>query len=142
MNNVQKGEQFKILTAKLLSEYFEADYRLEIPFSLGNTLKQHKVDIAFPDKKIIVECKAYTYTASGNNPSAKISTFIEAVNYMNKLPLGYVKIIALKRATHPSKRESLAEYIVRTKKVMLGDVHVVEVDENTNRISFLTGKLD
>ena len=46
--------------------------------------KYHNFDLVSEDRAIVVECKSYTWTESGNFPSAKISTAVEAIFYTNK----------------------------------------------------------
>ena len=47
--------------------------------------KYHNFDLVSEDGNIVVECKSYTWTESGNFPSAKISTAVEAIFYLSRI---------------------------------------------------------
>ena len=71
-----------------------------------------------------------SWTIGGNNPSAKISTLDEVLFYMSFLPTEVTKIIAINKASSAGKSETLAEYFYRTKKHLLRDVQIYEIDTN------------
>jgi hypothetical protein len=79
---------------------------------------------------VVCECKAYTWTASGNPPSAKISNLKEAVQYLRLLPPDTMKILTVLKSSRPPRSETLGEYFVRLNGYILGDVCVVELSEN------------
>ncbi|MBR3621310.1 MAG: hypothetical protein IKN56_07345, partial [Clostridia bacterium] len=49
-------------------------------------LKEHKFDLVSADGSIAVECKRYTWTETGNVPSAKMGFCNEAAFYLSFLP--------------------------------------------------------
>ena len=91
--------------------------------------REGKFDCVSDDKKIVVECKCYTWTDTGNIPSAKMMGMNEALFYMSYLPEDTIKVLCIKKAMHPKKRETLAEYYVRIDGHLLRDVRVFEVDD-------------
>lgn len=83
------------------------------------------------------ECKAYTWTASGNTPSAKISNLKEAVQYLRLLPEETNKVLAVLASLRPPKTETLGNYFVRLNEYVLGDVCVAEFSlDGTYRVIF------
>ena len=86
----------------------------------------------------MVECKCYTWTDTGNAPSAKMMGMNEALFYMNYLPDDTIKVLCIKKAVHPKEQETLAEYYVRIDGHLLRDVKVFEVDEQ-GRINVVRG---
>ena len=89
--------------------------------------RTHKFDLASKDRKWVVECKIFSFTASGNNPSAKLATLLEAVHYLNLLLAGTVRILVMNRALVNGRSESLAEYFARLKGSFLCGVRIVEL---------------
>ena len=128
-SNVQKGNIFAAEVEKVLANAFSWSLRSEVGIGIGNPPKRHHFDLADPYAEVAVECKALTWTASGNMPSAKITTAREAVFYLQWLPDDWTKVLAMSRSLRPGYDESLAEYFVRLNGHLLGDVTVVEIHD-------------
>ena len=114
---------------------FEEFAKRKLEARLGQTLEHpepingHKFDLASPDRSIIIECKCLEWTISGKVPSAKIDNLNEAVNWLTRAPSATQKILCMKRSLHPLKKESLAEYFIRTSKFFSNsDVSILEID--------------
>ena len=86
-----------------------------------------------------MECKIFSFTASGNNPSAKLATLLEAVHYLNLLLAGTVRILVMNRALVNGRSESLAEYFARLKGSFLCGVRIVELSVD-GHVRLLTGE--
>ena len=54
----------------------------------------------------------------------------EAVFYFGFLPKTVRKILCMKKAVHPDRHETLAEYYVRRHGHLLGNVYVYEISDN------------
>ena len=126
-DNPRIGSEFEKVVRKAL------EYKLKVKFysqsiSIGNPPKPHSFDAVSEDRKIIAECKSYTWTKTGNVPSAKLATLNETILYLSKAPNDSEKIIVLKRDLHETKKESLAEYFVRLHYHLLEDICVMEYD--------------
>lgn len=106
-------------------------FEIEKKIAIGSPSKLHRFDVASCDGRIVVECKCYTWTESGNVPSAKIGFVNEAAFYLSFLPDCVGKAIVMLHATHPKRNESLAEYYFRTNRHLLGNIKVYEYDEVT-----------
>ena len=72
-SNVEVGRRFQELVRRSLSERFGETFDDEVLLKVGDPPKLHRFDLASGSRHVVCECKAYTWTASGNIPSAKIS---------------------------------------------------------------------
>jgi len=105
---------------------------LSISIGINQKKKPHKFDLGNANKKIIVECKSHTWTESGNVPSAKITTWDQAMYYFHVCPPGYRKIFIVLKDYCPKRRETLCEYYLRTKEHLISeDVEIWEFDQST-----------
>jgi hypothetical protein len=114
----------------ILKEKFNTYFEQEVAIPIGRPQKEHKFDLANSDRSIVAECKCYTWTDSGNVPSAKLMGLDEAVFYFSFLPAGTQKILCMQKAVFRGKSETLAEYYVRVHGHLLGDVSVYEVSDD------------
>jgi hypothetical protein len=130
--NPKVGKAFQEMVCKKMEEYFDTYFDMEVPVPIGRPAKNHKFDCVSEDGKIVVECKAYTWTDTGNVPSAKLMGMNEALFYMSYLPEDVTKILCIKKATHPKKQETLAEYYKRIDGHLFRDVKIFEADEFGN----------
>lgn len=130
--NPKIGKRFQEKVCHKLQEYFGVPFELEVPIPIGSPAKNHRFDCVSQDGQIVVECKAYTWTDTGNIPSAKLMGMNEALFYMSYLPDDVTKILCIQKATHPRKAETLAEYYCRIDGHLLRDVKVFEADESGN----------
>jgi hypothetical protein len=85
--------------------------RFDVLLGFGRTKRAHRFDLGSDDPKILVECKAHTWTRGGNHPSAKMSVWNEAMLQFLAAPQGYRKLLVALRSVH--KGEALAERYVR-----------------------------
>lgn len=116
---------------KQVKEYFYKKYGkefiLEKKIEIGKEIKkEHKFDIVDIDDQFAIECKRYTWTTTGNVPSAKMGFCNEAAFYLSLLPNSYEKYIVMLEARHEKRQESLAEYYYRTNRHLLGEIIVAE----------------
>jgi hypothetical protein len=138
-SNTERGSTFQKATEAILGRIHGVAFEREVSILLGTPPRKHRFDLASTDRKLVVECKNFTFTASGNIPNAKLAILLEAVQYLNLLPADTVRILAMNRATVMGRSESLAEYFVRVKGSFLGGVRVVELTQD-GQVRFLAGK--
>lgn len=120
MNNRENGYGF----AKLVGDYLiRLGHAVEPEYSIGIGLnshykKAHAFD--FGNDNLLVECKYYSWTSGGNNPSAKIATLNEAMMYFHSAPANYSKMLFLAKTIKKGVRrsETLGEHSPRP------DVHL------------------
>ena len=108
--NPRIGREFQEATARLLADYYGVGFDIEIPMPIGNPPKLHRFDCVSLDRKIAVECKCYTWTQTGNIPSAKLAFLNQSVLYASLLPEGVLSVIAMLKSRHQRRSETLAQY--------------------------------
>ena len=135
-SNSGKGTLFEDEAEKALLDAYGYRFNREVGIGIGEPPKRHRFDLVDPTTNTVVECKAFTWTVSGNMPSAKITTAREALFYLQWLPDDWTKVLAMARSLRTGHGESLAEYFVRLNSHLLGDVAVVEVDSGIARVLF------
>ena len=95
-----------------------------------NGRKSHNFDLGDEQKRVIVECKAHTWTEGGNVPSAKMTVWNQAMFFFYAAPSGYRKILFVLKDFSQKRNETLAEYYIRTNPHLIpNDVEVWEHDE-------------
>ena len=125
--NPKKGREFEIAVKQWFESYYNKPFENNKPFGIGNPPKPHKFDVVSCDDSIIAECKCYTWTETGNIPSAKMGFANEAVFYLSFI-LTAKTFIVMKKSIHTKRTETLAEYYYRTNKHLLGSTKVLEYD--------------
>jgi len=129
LSNSERGKAFQILCCHALKRAFNRDFDLEVSIDIGGG-KSHFFDLATSERDIIVECKAFAYTATGNNPSAKITTLREAAMYLRLINGNVRRLLFIKYAPHPKRGETLGRYFVRLNANHLEQVTVLEMPES------------
>ena len=133
--NPHVGHNFETLVKSILEAEFQTRFESEARVAIGRPAKDHKFDLANQDRSIVAECKCYTWTGSGNVPSAKLMGLDEAVFYFGFLPPETKKLLCMKKAVYRGKTETLAEYYVRVHGHLLSDIFVYEIsDDGTIRM--------
>ena len=110
--NTRVGRNFQKLVQMVLGEKYNTHFELEAAIPIGSSAKDYKFDLANTDRSIVAECKCYTWTDSGNVPSAKLMGLDEAIFYFGFLASGTEKLLCMKKAVFRGKQETLAEYYV------------------------------
>lgn len=139
ISNAHAGNEFELLTLKLFKEKgisLARDFRIEIGL---RKKKEHKFDLGSHEEKILVECKSHTWTKTGKTPSAKITTWEQAMFYFLLAPEDFRKIFVVQKNEHPTRTETLAEYFVRLRNHMIPeDVEIWELDVDNEDFKVLS----
>lgn len=132
-SNTQVGNTFEGLVGQYFSQIgipLASDFSL--PVGVATIKKQHAFDLGSSQSKIIVECKSHTWTSGGNTPSAKMTTWNEAMYYFLAAPREYRKILVVLRDFSPKRAQTLATYYIRTYNHMIPPgVEIWEYDMKT-----------
>ena len=128
------GATFQRQVRDYFSEKYGRDFILEKKIPIGHPEKEHTFDIVDCDSKIAIECKRYTWTKTGNVPSAKMGFCNEAVFYLSFLPDTYTKYLVMLESRHEKHQETLAEYYFRMNRHLLGKTIVAEYNPVTNKL--------
>ena len=136
-DNPRNGAIFQKQVMKWFEQHYATTFILEEKIPIGAPAKDHKFDIVDEAKSIAIECKRYTWTETGNVPSAKMGFTNEAAFYLSFLPESYKKYIVMLKSCHEKRHETLAEYYYRINKHLLGDIKVAEYDPKTDEMRII-----
>lgn len=78
-DNPRRGAVFQRQVLGWFQKEYGSEFELEKKIPIGNPAKDHKFDIVDAASTIAIECKRYTWTETGNVPSAKMG-FMEDVS--------------------------------------------------------------
>lgn len=131
-SNAHVGRDFEAIALEYFMQH--EGVALQSPFSVpvgvGDIKKSRRFDLGSDDLPILVECKSHHWTESGNMPSAKMTVWNEAMFYFHIAPPHFRKVLFVLRSDHPMRRETLAEYYVRTNRHLISaNVSILEYDE-------------
>lgn len=144
-NNPRRGRRFEELAQACLTSYFQTNLERKQSIEIGQPPKAHFFDLASADRRIVGECKNYSWTASGNVPSAKVGFLNEAAFYLSFLPQSTKRFIVLRRQLRPkstrtgARGEPLADYYYRTHRHLLDGTIVFEIDSRTKTVRSVGG---
>jgi len=132
-SNAHVGKEFE----RAAKDFFASQglcLQKDISVSIGiKEKKPHNFDLGNLNEKILVECKSHKWTEGTNVPSAKMTTWDQAMYLFFLTPTGYRKIFFVLKDYSPKRQETLADYYIRTKPNLIPkDVEIWEFDENTN----------
>ena len=125
-------EKYLPVTADWFQRQYNIEFILEKKIPIGEPGKDHKFDIVSADNKMAIECKCYTWTESGNVPSAKMGFTNEAAFYLSFLPESYEKYIVMAYSWHEKRKKTLAEYYYETYRHLLQNIKVAEYNPDTD----------
>ena len=136
-SNSHVGDAFEAAAREYFRQHgttLQRNYQVPVGFS---SKKPRKFDLGSGDPPVLVECKSHTWTSTGNVPSAKLTSWNEAMLYFLVAPDCYRKVLFVLRDFSERRNETLAEYYVRTYAHLIpDDVEVLEYDGHkpTNRL--------
>ena len=136
ISNAHVGRDFELATQKFfISEGLKLRLNLKVSIGVGEIKKEHAFDLGCDKDNILVECKSHKWTAPNDNvPSAKLTVWNEAMYYFLVAPSGYRKIMFVLRDYSEKRKETLAEYYIRTYQHLIPkDVEIWEFDENLQK---------
>ncbi len=130
VKNTDKGNLFRDQVQAYLKARFDYELTPELPIYVGFKHKKlHRFDLGSLAPEVLVECKNYAWTATGNSPSAKLAHLNEAVLYFWATPNSFRKLLFLARSEHPSRPETLgAHWFRRYGHLLPPDLEVWEYD--------------
>jgi len=137
-DNPRIGKDFEFSVRLALEKLYKMHF-LEKSINIGNPSKSHKFDAVSENGSIVAEYKSYTWTESGNIPSAKMATLNEAILYLSNIPKGIKKIIVLKKDYCSKRKISLAEYYFKTHNHLLQNITILELDLENMILNFIKG---
>lgn len=131
-SNTQVGIDFELAAKQFFAKQgVSLQLKHTVEVGVGAAKKRHAFDLGCASAKWLVECKSHRWTSGHNVPSAKMTTWNEAMYYFHGAPLEYRKILFVLRDLRKGTGESLATYYIRTYAHLIpGGVEIWEYDEN------------
>ncbi|MBN9145697.1 MULTISPECIES: hypothetical protein [unclassified Novosphingobium] len=129
ISNAHAGRDFECSVQAFLSgQGVHLEHNFSVP--VGHVHKKgHRFDLGGASPPILVECKSYNWTETGNSPSAKLRSLNEAMLYFMLAPTHYRKLLVMQTSKHSNRQESLGAYYVRTQGHLIPpDVEVWELN--------------
>lgn len=136
--NPAAGRDFEVRAARIMSGVFGVRLLLDHALPIGDPPKLHKFDFGTDEGSHVGEAKYYTWTETGNAPSAKLGFLNQAVFYLSFLPVTSTRFIVMRKNCHPKRGETLAEYWCRTDRHLLRGVRVFEIEDETDDVFEIT----
>lgn len=102
------------------------DFR--VPIGVGNKRSEKRFDLGSTAPAVLVECKAHTWTVSGNNPGAKLTVWNEAMYYFHLAPSEFRKLFVVRRSMKGAM-SLLERYLDWHAHLVPGDVEIWEFDD-------------
>lgn len=136
LSNAHVGKHFELLAKKYFSlNGLLLEKNIKITLGINTTKKEHAFDLGCKKEKVLVECKSHKWTRPNDNvPSAKLSVWNEAMYYFFVAPSEYRKIMFVLRDYNQKRKETLAEYYIRTYHHLIPDgVELWEFNEDTEQ---------
>ena len=119
-DNPKNGADFQRQVLEWFRKNYDSDFELEKKIPIGNPAKDHKFDIVDTSGTIAIECKRYTWTETGNVPSAKMGFTNEAAFYLSFLPETYEKYIVMLKSHHPKGQRAWRSIITERTGICWG----------------------
>ncbi len=131
-SNAQVGRDFENIARSFFKgEGLLLELDIKIPVGIDLIKKNHAFDLGCLEQKVIVECKSHKWTAGENVPSAKLTAWNEAMYYFLASPKGFRKIMFVLHDYSQKRKETLAEYYLRTYKHLVpSDIEFWEFNED------------
>jgi hypothetical protein len=133
-NNAHVGRDFEIKVRDFFKTIdLDLDKNVIVDIGVCNESRPHRFDLGGVQKNIVVECKSHTWTVGGNIPSAKLTTWDQAMYYFFLTPKKYRKIFVVLYDYSEKHHSSLGAYYLRTRYHLIpSDVEFWEFDETKN----------
>jgi hypothetical protein len=130
-SNSQVGSDFEAVAQSLfLAQGIVLEKHLALEIGIEGKKKAHKFDLGSTDPEIIVECKSHKWTETGNMPTAKTTTWVEAMYYFYTAPKDYRKHFFVLKDYSTKRHLTLAEYYLRMyEHLSPSDVEFWEYDD-------------
>ena len=107
-----------------------------VDVGVAEVKKAHRFDLGSHDEKLLVGCKAHTWTSGGNAPSAKLSVWNEAMYYFLTAPSAYRKVLFTLRSERNG--ETLAQhYVKRYRHLIPPGVEIWEYDPASDTVAVI-----
>ena len=135
-SNASEGKKFELHVLDFFNTKhnlkLQENAKVDIGISTSVSKKLKAFDLGRPGE-IVVECKSHNWTEGKNAPSAKMSTWNEAMYLFSLVPKGHRKIFAVEKFHSQKRNQTLAQYYLQTHGHLIpDDVEIWEFETETN----------
>lgn len=132
-SNTHVGREFEMKARDFFSKKgLKLKRNVSIPIGI-NGKKDHKFDLGNLKSRVLIECKSHTWTEGKNIPSAKITTWNQAMYFFHVAPANYRKVFFALRDYSPKRHKTLAGYYIQINSHLIPKkVEIWEFDEVKN----------
>ena len=121
-SNANVGSEFECnVRSFFVDQHLELTPRFKIDIGVSDQKKPHEFDLGSELPKVLVECKSHTWTKGANVPSAKITTWDQAMYYFSMSPRNFRKMFCVLRDERSTTGETLAAYYIRLRYHLIPD---------------------
>lgn len=133
LSNSHVGREFeKTVQSFFLKRDLKLLSHFKIPIGVNGRKRPHEFDMGAEQPDVLVECKSHTWTSGANVPSAKITTWDQAMYYFSISPKNYRMIFCALKDERSTTGETLAAYYIRLKYHLIPEnVEFWEFDATT-----------
>lgn len=137
ISNAHAGREFEDWARQFfLTQGIVLRRQFAVPIGVGTLKRPRKFDLGSDSPAILIECKSHTWTVGGNNPSAKITVWNEAMYLFHIAPENFRKILFVLKSTRSDL--TLAEHYLKNQEHLIpAGVEFWEFDPTTQ----LAGRL-
>ncbi|MFH1353351.1 MAG: hypothetical protein ABIH68_07250 [bacterium] len=131
VSNAHAGNDFENNVMDFFSlNGIKLEKNILVSIGIQGRRKIHNYDLGNINKNIVVECKSHTWTETEKVPSAKVTTWDQAMYYFFIAPKKYRKIFVVLKSWSNKRKETLCDYYMRLKDHLIpDDVEIWEYDE-------------
>jgi hypothetical protein len=133
LSNAHVGRAFEAVARDCLArEGVTVTPNFKMRVGINGKTKEHGFDLGSGEPLVVVECKSHTWTEGDKVPSAKMTTWNEAMYYFSLTPRQARRILFVLHSERQTSGESLAGYYIRTYSHLIPDgVEIWEYSEST-----------
>lgn len=132
-SNAAVGTDFELLAQSYFASIgLVLERNVAVEIGLHQT-RPRLFDLGCRQENVLVECKSHKWTESARVPSAKLTTWDQAMFFFEAAPDGFRKIFFVLRHHCERRDETLAAYYIRTHFHLIpADVEMWEYDTETS----------
>lgn len=126
------GRRFQDKARKALHKWFGRPFGMEVDVSLPGR-RSHRFDLVTAERDIFIECRLPNWK--------NLARCREAVDFLKSLPEENLRYLIVPAEQHVERRETFAKFFVRSNSVQLDSVNVLELNEQTGKLTCVHGRL-
>lgn len=132
-SNIDAGRKFQEKARKALHKWFGRPFDMKVDVALPDG-RSHHFDLVTAERDIFAECRL----ANWHTGTARVR---EAVDFLKALPNNPTRYLVVPQEKHAERMETFGQYLVRSNETRFGTISVLELNEETGKLTCIYGKL-